>query len=198
MKVEAAIFDIGNVLVLFDYMKAANRLVLKNGLKSVPDRALITAAIHEFELGRITRAQFLSAVRREFQDTGPEDAFIAIWEDIFEENTRMTALARELSLKIPVFLISNIGEIHHRHLFSKFDVFSIFRDKIFSYLDGIMKPDAAVFQLAISRFGVNPAATAYIDDVQENCAAASAAGFIGLHYDHSREDLPGAWKIEAE
>lgn len=184
--------------MLFDYLKAADRLVLKNGLSSLPDRAIITAAIHEFELGRITRTQFLSAVRREFQDTGPEEAFVAIWEDIFEENTRMTALARELSLKIPVFLISNIGEIHHSYLFSKFDVFSIFRNKIFSYLDGIMKPDAAVYQLAISRFGVNPAATAYIDDVQENCVAASAAGFLGLHYDHSREELPGAWEIEAE
>ena len=198
MKVEAAIFDIGNVLVLFDYMKAANRLVLKNGLSSPPDRTILAAVNHEFELGRITRAQFLSSVRREFQDTGPEDAFVSIWEDIFEENTRMTALARGLSKKIPVYLISNIGEIHHQYLFRRFDVFSIFRDKIFSYLDGIMKPDAAVFQLAISRFGVNPAATVYIDDVQENCAAARAAGFLGLHYDLSRQDLPGAWEIEAK
>ncbi len=198
MKVEAAIFDIGNVLVLFDYMKAANRLVLKNGLSSPPDRVILAAANHEFELGRITRAQFLSSVRREFHDTGREDEFVSIWEDIFEENTRMTALARGLSSKIPVYLISNIGEIHHQYLFRRFDVFSIFRDKIFSYLDGIMKPDAAVFQLAISRFGVNPAATVYIDDVQENCEAASAAGFLGLHYDPSRQDLPGAWGIEAE
>ena len=196
MKVEAAIFDIGNVLVLFDYMKAANRLVLKNGLRALPDRAAITAANHEFELGHTTRSQFLATVRREFQDTGREEEFVAIWEDIFEENVRMTSFAREISLRMPVFLISNIGEIHHRHLFKKLDVFSVFRDKIFSYLDGIMKPDAAVFQLAISRFGVNPAATIYIDDVQENCAAASAAGFLGLHYDHGRQDLPQAWKIE--
>ena len=196
MKIEAAIFDIGNVLLLFDYMKAANRLARKNGLGSPPDRALITAANHEFELGRITRAQFVAAVQREFHDTGGEGEFIAIWEDIFEENILMTAFARDLSTKIPVFLVSNIGEIHHRYIFEKFEVFSVFRDRIFSYLDGIMKPDPAVFELAISRFGVNPAATAYIDDVQENCAAAEAAGFLGLHYDHQRLDLPGAWEIE--
>ena len=127
MKVEAAIFDIGNVLVLFDYMKAANRLVLKNGLRALPDRAAITAANHEFELGHTTRTQFLAAVRHEFQDTGREEEFVAIWEDIFEENVRMTSFARELSLRMPVFLISNIGEIHHRHLFSRFDEFSLFR-----------------------------------------------------------------------
>ena len=196
MTVEAAIFDIGNVLLLFDYMKAANRLARKNGLGSLPDRAIITAASQEFELGRSTRAQFLATVRREFRETGREDEFVAIWEDIFEENTRMTALASDLSRSIPVFLISNIGEIHHRYLFRKFDVFSVFRDRIFSYLDGLMKPDPAVFELAKRRFGVNPTTTVYIDDVQENCAAASAAGFLGLHYDHLRQDLPQAWGIQ--
>ena len=196
MKVEAAIFDIGNVLLLFDYMKAANRLARKNGLGPLPDRTIITAASHAFELGRSTRAQFLSVVRREFHDTGEEEEFVAIWEDIFEENTRMTAFARDLSKRIPVFMISNIGEIHHRYIFRKFDVFSIFRDRIFSYLDGLMKPDPAVFELAKSRFGVKPAATVYIDDVQENCAAASAAGFLGLHYDQRRQDLPQAWEIQ--
>jgi FMN phosphatase YigB (HAD superfamily) len=196
VKIEAAIFDIGNVLLLFDYMKAANRLARKNGLESLPDRARITEANHEFELGRTTRAQFLSAVRREFHDTGGEEEFVAIWEDIFEENTRMTAFARDLSGRIPVFLVSNIGEIHHRYIFRKFEVFSVFRDRIFSYLDGIMKPDPAVFELAKSRFDVNPPSTLYIDDIQENCAAARAAGFLGLHYDHGRQDLPQAWKIE--
>ena len=193
---EAAIFDIGNVLVLFDYMKAANRLVEKNGLDALPNPACIIAANHEFELGRITRGQFLAAVRPEFQDTGGEEEFVEIWENIFEENTRMTAFARRLSEKVPVFLISNIGEIHHRFLFAKYDVFSIFRDRIFSYEAGLMKPDPAVFQLAISRFGVNPAATAYIDDIEENCAAARAAGFIGLHYEHCKTELPAEWGIE--
>jgi len=193
---EAAIFDIGNVLVLFDYMKAARRLVDKNGLDATPDPARIIAANHEFELGRITRRQFLDTVRPEFSDTGGEEEFVAIWENIFEENTRMTAFARRLSEKVPVYLISNIGEIHHRFLFEKYDVFSLFRDRIFSYEQGIMKPDPAVFELALSRFGVNPAATVYVDDIEENCAAARAAGFIGLHYEHRRPEIPGAWGIE--
>ena len=59
-----------------------------------------------------------------------------------------------------------------------------------------MKPDPAVFELAISRFNITPSATAYIDDIEENCGAALAAGFLGLHYEHHRQDLPGAWNIE--
>ncbi len=196
MKIEAAIFDIGNVLVHFDYMKAARRLVKRNGLAGIPDPGPIIAANHEFELGRITRGQFLDSVRPAFLDTGSEEEFVAIWGNIFEENRRMTALARRLTESIPVFLISNIGEIHHRYLFGRYDVFSIFRDRVFSYEEGIMKPDPAVFELAISRFGVDPASTAYFDDIEANCAAAHAVGLVALHYDHHRPDLPAAWNLE--
>ena len=195
MKFEAAIFDIGNVLLLFDYMKAASRLVEKNRLNTPPDRARITALCHEFELGHTTRAQFLSSVRPEFGDTGSEEDFVAIWEDIFEENLPMVALARNLAQKFPVFLISNVGEIHHQFILRKFPFFSIFRDGIYSYRAGLMKPDPAVFELAKSQFRVNPSTTLYFDDILENCEAAGKAGFTGLHYEHHRGDLPGAWGI---
>lgn len=195
MKIEAAIFDIGNVLVLFDYMKAVNRLIAKNHPDSPPDRARITAICHEFELGHTTRAEFLSAVRPEFQDTGNEEDFVAIWEDIFEENTVMTALARRLAGQVPVFLISNIGEIHHAYLTGKFGVFSIFRDGVYSYRSGLLKPDPKVFDLAIRQFGVNPSTTLYFDDILENSEAAAAAGFLARHYEPHRGDLPGAWNI---
>ena len=195
MKVEAAIFDIGNVLLLFDYMKAANRLAQKNGLSRLPDRAHITALCHEFERGHTTRAQFLASVRPEFNDAGDEGGFVAIWEDIFEENLPMMALARNLSLKVPVFLISNVGEIHHQFILRKYDFFSIFRDGIYSYRVGLMKPEPAVFELAKSQFGVNPSTTLYFDDILENCEAAGKVGFTALHYGHLRTDLPGAWGI---
>ena len=195
MKIEAAIFDVGNVLLLFDYMKSANRLVEKNGLKILPDRAHIASLCHEFELGHTTRAQFLASVRPEFNDAGDEEGFVAIWEDIFEENLPMIAIARNLSQIMPVFLISNVGEIHHRFILRKYDFFSIFRDGIYSYRAGLMKPDPAVFALAKSQFGVNPSTTLYFDDILENCEAAGKVGFIGLHSDHHRKDLPGAWGI---
>ena len=194
-KIEAAIFDIGNVLLLFDYMKAATRLAEKNGMKVLPDRTRITAALHKVELGQSTRAQFLSVVRPEFHDDGDENEFIEIWENIFEENLRMTALARTLSLTMPIFLVSNIGEIHHHFIFRKYEIFSRFRDGIYSYEVGLMKPDPAMFELAKSRFDVNPAKTLYFDDMKENCEAAIAAGFIGCHYEHDRHDLPGAWGV---
>lgn len=193
--IEAAIFDIGNVLLFFDYMKAAGRLMEKNGLELLPAREKITAANQLLETGRISTSEFLAIVRPEFRDTGDETEFLQIWADIFEENTRMTSLARALSQKMPVFLISNIGPIHHDFIFRNFSVFSIFQDRLFSYEVQLMKPDRRIFELAVTRFGVNPHNTFYFDDLAENCDAASLAGFQAHHFEPHREDLPSAWNI---
>jgi len=195
MKTQAAIFDIGNVLLLFDYTKAARRLAEKNGLASDPDRARIAAANRSLELGLSTRDEFLAAVRPEFRDTGDPAGFVSIWEDIFEENTRMTSLARRLAEKIPVFLISNIGPIHHDHILRTYDVFRIFRDGVYSYRAGFLKPAPEIFEIATRQFGIEPASTLYFDDLKENCEAAAAAGFRAHHYDPHRADLPGSWNI---
>lgn len=193
--IEAAIFDIGNVLLFFDYMKAAGRLMEKNGLEFLPPREKITAANQQLETGKISTSEFLSLVRPEFHDTGDESEFLEIWADIFEENTRMTSLARALSQKMPVFLVSNIGPIHHDFIFRNYNVFSVFKDRLFSYEVQLMKPDRRVFELAITRFGVNPDNTFYFDDIIENCDAAARVGFQARHFEPHREDLPCAWNI---
>jgi FMN phosphatase YigB (HAD superfamily) len=193
MTIRAAIFDIGNVLVLFDYMRAARRLMEKNGLTEAPDRALIADAVHRYESGRMDRGLFLDIVRPEFRDSGPAEDFVRIWEDIFEENRPMTSLARRVAGSVPVFLISNIGDIHLEYLRRTYDVFGIFSDGLFSFETGLMKPDPGVFDLARTRFDVDPSATVYFDDVRENCDAAASRGFVVHCYDATRhraaEDL---------
>lgn len=192
---EAAIFDIGNVLLFFDYMKAARRLAAKNQLTRLPDREVITAVNVRLELGEIGIPEFIEVVRKEFRDSGPEEDFLEIWGDIFEENPRMTGLARRLAERMPVFLLSNIGPIHHKFVFERYDVFQIFRDGVFSYRARLMKPAPEIFRLAASQFGVDPETTLYFDDLAENCAAAAGVGFQAHHFEPHREDLPGAWKI---
>lgn len=105
----------------------------------------------------------------------------------------MTSLARRVAGSVPVFLISNIGDIHLEYLRRTYDVFGIFSDGLFSFETGLMKPDPGVFDLARTRFDVDPSATVYFDDVRENCDAAASRGFVVHCYDATRhraaEDL---------
>ena len=182
MKIDAIIFDIGNVLAPFDYARSSTRLMAQGGLTEHPDRAPLAAATIDYETGTIDRAEFLSRIAKSFNHAGTPDELRAIWEDIFEANQPLHDLVEELAPKIPLYLLSNIGDIHHNFLFAQYPVFSRFRDGIFSYRAGVMKPDPRIFQIAASQFGVPPERTIYLDDILENVEAAKACGFLAMQY----------------
>lgn len=182
--IDAVIFDIGNVLLKFDYLVAARRLMEHNGLSEEPARERIVEAKAALEGGRIDRAEFLRLVRPEFSHSGSDADFIAMWEDIFEENEPMTRVAADLAARgVPTYLLSNISCIHHEFIFRTYPVFSTFRDGVFSYLAGAMKPDQRIYQITIQQLGVTPERTLFIDDLAPNIAEAEMLGFVGLTYD---------------
>jgi len=184
MKIHAVIFDIGNVLLKFDYYIAAHRLMKKNNLAELPDREEIVSAKAQLEGGEIDRAKFLDLVRPHFNDSGTNDEFLRIWEDIFEENIPMTTLAGQLSTLLPTFLLSNISCIHHDYIFANYPVFKTFQDGVFSYLAGSLKPEERIYRTAIQQFGIDPTSTVFVDDMAENVAAAAALGFHAVPYDY--------------
>jgi FMN phosphatase YigB (HAD superfamily) len=54
--------------------------------------------------------------------------------------------------------------------------------RIISGVEGVMKPDAAIFELACERFGFAPAEALFVDDGAKNIAAAQALGFQTHHF----------------
>lgn len=183
-RVDAVVFDLGNVLLKFDYYIAANRLMEKNRLASLPDRKPVVDAKAALEAGAIDRAEFLRRVRPLFSDAGSDEDFLVIWRDIFEENLPMSALATRLSTQLPTYLLSNISCIHQEHVFATYPVFHTFRDAVFSYRAGVMKPDPKIYEIAARQFGIDPARTVFFDDMPENIEAARSLGWLAIPYDY--------------
>ena len=187
MQIQAVIFDIGNVLLTFDYFIAERALVAHTGIDAPPSVEDLHPLRIDHETGRIPREDFIRTVREAFAHDGPEDHFMDIWTRM---NTPMVEWARSLHGKTPLYLLSNIGCIHHDHIFEEYDFFgTLFDDGIYSYKAGVMKPEQRIFELARNQFGVNPSATLYIDDLEENVRGAESVGFVGHHYDPVRHDL---------
>jgi len=190
MKIETVIFDIGNVLLTFDYFIAERALLEQTGQKVAPSIEELHPHRIAHETGEITRGDFIRIVREAFSHDGPEDHFLDVWSRIFEVNTPMVEWARTLHGKTPLYLLSNIGCIHHDHIFQEYDFFGrLFLDGVYSYKAGVMKPKPQIFEIARTQFGVDPSTTLYIDDLLENVQGAEASGFIGHHYDPVRHDL---------
>lgn len=57
-----------------------------------------------------------------------------------------------------------------------------FEDMIFSWQTGLLKPDSLSFAGACKRLRTAPQECVFIDDNEENCAAAQAAGLIAIRF----------------
>ena len=88
-EIEAALFDIGNVILPFDYSRAIRRLATKNQSGREPDLDAVLASRMALEAGKTSREEFLRVARREFGHTGTDAEFLEVWEDIFESSPEM-------------------------------------------------------------------------------------------------------------
>ena len=186
MEVEAFIFDIGNVLVRFEAGKA-ERTLATLGVQR-PDFAALAALGRRYESGEVGRTEFLAALRTVLGAEKSDDVLAAAWQEIFEPNEPMWELVEKLHGRYPLYLLSNTNCLHHEYLVRKYPVFGKFADGVFSYRAGIMKPERGIFELAIRQFGVNPAATVYLDDLAANVEAARGAGLRAFVYRHDAHD----------
>jgi len=184
--VRSFIFDIGNVLIPFDFNRAIRRIASQCtlSLDALPPQA--HQLTESYESGQIGRAEFLKRAIALLEYTGTDADFVAAWQEIFEENHAMTHLVGRLHGRYPLYLLSNTSDLHADYFEAKYPVFQRFSGAVYSYLARCIKPGRPIFEIAIRRFGVEPGETVYIDDLAANVATARDLGFHALQYDHTQ------------
>lgn len=83
---------------------------------------------------------------------------------------------------VPLYAITNYPADKWNEGLAQFPFLARFRDILVSGIERLAKPDPAIFALAIRRFGIDPAASLFIDDLAANVAAAAGAGFQTHHF----------------
>jgi len=174
------VFDLGKVLVDYDYTIASRRILRRTRLADADlFRLLCTSPLLcQYETGTITTAQFHAGVcAASGYDGGMED-FSAAFGDIFSEIEPMIALQSALrGAGIPTWIFSNTNEIAARHIRSRFPFFSQFDGYVLSYEHGAMKPDARIYEVVERQTGCRGADILYLDDRLENVEAGAARGW---------------------
>jgi 2-haloacid dehalogenase len=97
----------------------------------------------------------------------------------------MPELVADLDARgVPLFAITNFsGEFWPPFRDREAALFDRFRDVIVSGDERLIKPDPAIYRLALKRFGLQPGDAVFIDDVPANADAASANGFHGILFE---------------
>ena len=84
-------------------------------------------------------------------------------------------------LNYPCYILSNWSAETYEGMEEKYPFLNDFEGKIISGRDFLIKPDPAIYELAISRFDLVPQETLFIDDRLDNIEAAQKLNFQTIH-----------------
>jgi 2-haloacid dehalogenase len=177
------IFDVGRVLFDWDLRHLFVKLIAdKDELEWFVTHVVTPEWHFQHDAGR-PLAEMLPELKAEFPG---HDALIDAYATRFNETIpgpmpgSLELVERLDEAGVPLFAITNFGHEFWAAFRPTQPVFDRFRDIIVSGTERLMKPDPAIYALAIERFGIDPAGALFVDDNAANVAGAEAAG-IAAH-----------------
>jgi putative hydrolase of the HAD superfamily len=183
MQLRAIFFDLGNVLFEVHHEVLYEGVASQSDLEPEAVRDLLRSSelVSRFRLGKIEARSFFSGLKSELCFRAPEERLASLWCAIIRPIPENFACVYRLHPLYRLGVISNTNETHCRYLESSFEVLDCFNTRIYSHLAGLEKPSPEIYQLALRSLEVLAEESLFIDDKEENTAAAEALGFQVLH-----------------
>jgi len=197
-KPHAIVFDLGKVLVDFDYSIAARRISERGSVDPAAVQQFLdhSPLLFRYETGHMNRQEFYEEVRRLSGFKGDIEEFAEFFADIFTEIPPMIALHRRLrEARVPVYIFSNTNDLAIGHIRRNFPFFAEFDAHVLSYEHGAMKPDAKLYEVLERISGRRGGQLLYLDDRLENVEAGRARGWQVIHHRDPAESIAAIEKL---
>lgn len=188
--IQVIYFDLGKVIVDFDYGVAAQKLLEVTPLPLPEIVAVLSDAelIHDYETGKLSSPEYYRRVCQRLQMEVSMQAFQGLWGSMFLPQPLLSeSLLVHLKEKYRLILLSNTNEIHFEYVAARYPILDHIEERLLSYQVGCMKPDPRIFELAIQRAGVAPSKIFFTDDRSENIEAASQTGIQAVRFESERQ-----------
>jgi 2-haloacid dehalogenase len=180
--VRGVVFDVGNVLFTWDPRFLYERLIDDDQALDAFLREVVT---HEWHFQHDAGRPFFETSAELVAKHPQHRELIELWGPRFNESLGpavdgMIALVEDLDAAgIPLFAITNFSDEFWGPFARTQPVFGRFRDIVVSGTEQLVKPDRAIYELALRRFGMPASELIFIDDRAENVAGAEAVGMRG-------------------
>lgn len=194
-KYSVIVFDLGNVLIPFDYNIMINRLELvEEGLgKKFMEYYKENYSLHRsFERGEISSEEFIKTMLHPCNGSIDNETFCRYYSEIFRVNEDVAALLPELKKKYKVVLLSNTNSIHREYGYKQYEFFRHFDKLILSHIVGAVKPEPEIYKAVEEFTKMPPEEHIFIDDVAEYVEGARKMGWDAVQfrgYEKLLEDL---------
>lgn len=194
---EVVVFDLGKVLVDFDYSIAARRIAARSTMPPRDIQHFIdhSPLLFRYETGLMTRQQFFDEIRKTTGFLGDIEEFGQFFADIFSPMDDMIALHARLRQRgIPTFIFSNTNDLAIAHIRRNFPFFANFDGYVLSYEHGAMKPDAKLYEVVERVTGRKGKQILYLDDRIENAQAGVSRGWEVVHHCNAADSTSAVMK----
>lgn len=185
----AVVFDFGGVISALDVGVFLRRLAPCTGKTAEEIGSLIYGSRLPvlYESGRISSAEFFARLAALCGLRMSEEEFVRAFTAIFTPIESTLGLIRRLKGRYRLGLLSNTNEWHFRGHIETIPVFPLFDTVTLSYEVREMKPGERIYRDALDKLGLPPEACVFIDDIEENVAAARKLSMRAIRYEgHDR------------
>ena len=188
MKIEALLFDLGKVLIDFNFETAVEALHACCSITRDRFEEVLWDEnwIRRYERGEISTRQFHEYLCRTAKLKMALPEFCKTWSSVFLPDLIVSEeLIAALKRKYRLILVSNTNQAHFEFIRSRYRVVDYFDRWVLSYEVGSLKPDRKIFEQAIAAANCPAQALFFTDDREENIRAARQ---FGMHAHQFRSE----------
>ena len=182
---KALLWDFDNVIVRWNPRTLYEKLIPDPALRDGFLTQVCTLAWHAPTDCGVTFADNCAALAARHPE---HEALIWAWHRRWDEMFSGAIAETEAAIDalhargVPQYGLSNISHETLHSTLAMTPAFSRLSGYVASGLEGVMKPDPAIFHLCCDRFGLAPGDFLFVDDSPTNIAAAQALGFDTHHF----------------
>lgn len=194
--IKAIVFDLGNVLIPFDYNVMINRLniIRKNLGDEYYELYKKNYHVHrQFEKGELASEEFIRINLEWLDNKITSDKFCYLYSDIFKLNEATISLLPALKAKYRLFLLSNTNVIHKKYGYEHYKFLKLFDRLFLSHEEGAVKPEEKIYRTVEKFSGFKSTEHLFVDDIAEYIEGAKNIGWQAIQF-FSAEQLTAELK----
>jgi putative hydrolase of the HAD superfamily len=184
------IFDVGGVLV--DWNPAG---IVERFYPAAVERAAMHEVIFHhadwlaLDRGTLTEPELLDRVRKRAGRPVPEldNLFAVVYESLLPKPDTLSLLAALAERDVPLYCLTNMPPVTYELLKQRYDFWTLFDGVVASGEINLVKPEPAIFEYLLSRYGLAAADTIFIDDMPANIAVAESLGLHGVLFKNAQQ-----------
>jgi glucose-1-phosphatase len=184
--IKSIVFDLGRVLIPFDFTNGYNGISALTGLPHDEIRARLKqdGLVVRFETGLMGAHDFVSAVSKLLEADIPYEQFCEIWSSIFLPETLFPeSFIEALHANCRLVLLSNTNVIHFTMIRERYPILRHFDSYVLSYEVRAMKPSAEIYAAAVREARCLPGECFFTDDIEDYVTGARQYGIDAVQFE---------------